>query len=452
MFGTLRYDAQNDDTHFIERTTDPLNGKGEGQRPRYSACDKCRAKKQRCGGRRDGCERCIRTSSECVYSLQGKGRGRRKRNVTKDKVFSIGDSALDAVKPSTANKPQQPAPAEFTQKIEDFEDDTMGSFRPVNTLENDILTPGLIQSDMLPGFDGRTIDDYLDSNYISTLSSQQDFDPDFYFASHCESLESTPVDSLSDISSVFEQAQLLPSPSDFDLNSYVSRSPLSPLHSFSDGLPSPQSTPQARPATPSSKVHLNKDGPATVMQDNCRCLSIMVILLEDLETKARHVDTAALDSILVSQKEALGRCNSVLDCSTCFLRSEYVLLLGMVTERLASLCESTVAKYLDDVTDGTPVRESSADGKHHARENPMDDIKVCLGGYEIETPDERVGLVRMLIVMQLQSLRKFMRKFIEGVATAVASRREGKTQVLKVQAAEQRLARLMQSIRESSKT
>lgn len=45
MFGTLRYDAQNDDTHFIERTTDLLNGKGEGQRPRYSACDKCRAKK-----------------------------------------------------------------------------------------------------------------------------------------------------------------------------------------------------------------------------------------------------------------------------------------------------------------------------------------------------------------------------------------------------------------------
>ena len=45
MFGTLRYDAQNDDTHFIERTTGSLNGKCEGQRPRYSACDKCRAKK-----------------------------------------------------------------------------------------------------------------------------------------------------------------------------------------------------------------------------------------------------------------------------------------------------------------------------------------------------------------------------------------------------------------------
>lgn len=165
----------------------------------------------------------------------------------------------------------------------------------------------------------------------------------------------------------------------------------------------------------------------------------MVLLLEDLETKARHVDTAALDSILVSQKEALGRCNSVLNCPSCFLRSEYILLLGMVTERLVSLCESTVAKYLDDVNDGTPFR------KINARGNPMDDVKVSLGGYEIETPDERVGMVRLLIVMQLQSLRKF----IEGVANAVASRKEGKTQLAKVQAAEQRLAKLIQKIRQS---
>ena len=111
----------------------------------------------------------------------------------------------------------------------------------------------------------------------------------------------------------------------------------------------------------------------------------------------------------------------------------------MVTERLASLCESTVAKYLDDVNDGTPFR------KINARGNPMDDVKVSLGGYEIETPDERMGMVRLLIVMQLQSLRNF----IERVANAVASRKEGKTQVAKVQAAEQRLAKLIQKIRQS---
>lgn len=220
---------------------------------------------------------------------------------------------------------------------------------------------------------------------------------------------------------------------------------MSSLQSYSDGLPSPQSTPQARPATPSSTSQQKKDAPPTAVPGNCQCLSTMVILLEDLENKGRHVGTAALDSILASQKEALGRCNSVLNCSTCFLRAEYILLLGMVTDRLASLCESTVAKYLDDVNDGTAFREPSADGKCYSRGNPMDDVKVVVGGYEIETPDERIGLVRMMIVMQLQTLRKF----IEGVASAVASRREGKTQVLKVQAAEQRLAKLIQRIRQS---
>ena len=66
----------------------------------------------------------------------------------------------------------------------------------LDSLENDFPTSGLMQSDMLPRFDGQSIDDYLDSNYMSTLPGQHDFDPGLYFGSH-ESLDSTPVDSLS---------------------------------------------------------------------------------------------------------------------------------------------------------------------------------------------------------------------------------------------------------------
>ena len=60
----------------------------------------------------------------------------------------------------------------------------MSNFMQVANLENDFPTSGLMQSDMLPGFDGQSIDDYLDSNYMSTLPGQQDFDPGFYFVSH----------------------------------------------------------------------------------------------------------------------------------------------------------------------------------------------------------------------------------------------------------------------------
>ena len=135
-----------------------------------------------------------------MYSLQGKGRGRRRRNATEGKDFSLGDSSLDPAKRSTADKPPQrqtPGPGDTAQIVVDLPNDSMTSFPPVDNLANDFPTSGLMQSDMLPGFDGQSIDDYLDGNFMSTIPTQQDFDPDFYFASHCESLDSTPVESLS---------------------------------------------------------------------------------------------------------------------------------------------------------------------------------------------------------------------------------------------------------------
>lgn len=75
----------------------------------------------------------------------------------------------------------------------------------------------------------------------------------------------------------------------------------------------------------------------------------------------------------------------------------------------------------------------------------MDDVKVCLGSYEVETRDERVSVIRLLIVSQLQSLKKLT----GSVTKAVISRGEGEPQVIKVQAAERRLAELIRSIRRS---
>ena len=77
--------------------------------------------------------------------------------------------------------------------------DSLDSFMAMDGLENDFPTSDLMQSDMLSGFDGHSIDDYLDldSNYMSTMPDQLDFDPGFYFGSHCDSLDSTPAESLS---------------------------------------------------------------------------------------------------------------------------------------------------------------------------------------------------------------------------------------------------------------
>lgn len=75
----------------------------------------------------------------------------------------------------------------------------MTSYLPADKWEKGFATSGPIQGHMPLGFDGQIIDDYLGSDYDSTLPAQHDFDPDFYFASHCESLENTPVDYLSGV-------------------------------------------------------------------------------------------------------------------------------------------------------------------------------------------------------------------------------------------------------------
>ena len=85
----------------------------------------------------------------------------------------------------------------MTQNFDNMTNDTNTSFLPIDELRNDFPTSGLMQSDLLPGFDGQSIDDYLDSTYMSTLPGQHDFDPNFYFGNNCDSFDSTPIDSLS---------------------------------------------------------------------------------------------------------------------------------------------------------------------------------------------------------------------------------------------------------------
>lgn len=136
----------------------------------------------------------------------------------------------------------------------------------------------------------------------------------------------------------------------------------------------------------------------------CECLRTIEVLFEELERKKHTIDPAALDSILASQKKALVRCNSVLSCSTCAARSEYILLLGLITERLATLCESTVSLYLKEVQRRSSFRTSS-NGKHHSRTSSEETNKVFLGRYEIESPEEWSSLIRVLIVIQIRNLR-----------------------------------------------
>lgn len=249
--------------------------------------------------------------------------------------------------------------------------------------------------------------------------------------------------------SLVDQPALVKTPQEFSLDSFLSTPP-----GF-DGLTNIPATPREAfnliaQASVNREDHQNPKSvypnQANQPHTRCQCLNTVAVLLEELEAKSKLVDPAALDSILASQKEALGRCNSVLSCTTCFPKPEYILLLGMVTERLACLCEATVTKYLEEAAQrqSNSVTEAS-NGRHHSRTSSAGSggAKVFLGSYEIESPEEYNGVIRFLIALQLQSLRKF----IEGMKKAAGTGPSCASQLPKVQAAEKRVAKLIQKIR-----
>lgn len=174
----------------------------------------------------------------------------------------------------------------------------------------------------------------------------------------------------------------------------------------------------------------------------CQCLWTIEVSLEELERKQHIVDPAALDSILALQKKALAGGYSVLDCSTCVSRSEYVLLLGLTTERLVTLCESAVSMYLEEVQRRSSSR-TSPDRKYQSRTSSGESIKTFLGRYEIESLEEWSSLMRVLIVIQLRNLLTLL----AGIKKAALSG-TNVTRLPMVQATERRIGVLIQKVRQ----
>ena len=248
-----------------------------------------------------------------------------------------------------------------------------------------------------------------------------------------------------------------------DVNT-LSKAPVSPAFSIDSFLASP-SLPSGQPSFDKTSSGLEnfslstlaraQDGAEStlgnVLKDSstadespnrCQCLLTIEVSLEELEEKKHIVDPAALDSILTSQRKALAGGSSVLGCSTCIARSEYVLLLGLTTERLVSLCESAVSLYLEEVQRRSSSR-ISPDGKYQSRTSSGESKQFFLGRYAVESLEEWSSLIRVLIVLHLRNLLTLL----AGIKKAAVSG-TNVTQLPMVQATERRVGNLIQKLRQ----
>ncbi|MCJ1269634.1 hypothetical protein MMC22_009526 [Lobaria immixta] len=460
MFGTLRYDKQSSNPDFIERSNGAQFAQMGSRGLQHSACNVCRSKKLKCNGRKSGCDRCKATKSTCEYSTNGDGRGARRQKraggrennkrappenlvpATSPKPQSTVDKPTEAVSPTRENSTQVsnredanmcnlPSPLSTTQA---FDEDT------------DAMFSDQIFFDLLPDAGPEELDGFSAATGFQFHMEAENL-PDFEFNSLLNEndialLESNPCD-MASLAEANPQPFFLPSPpeppnSPLQLNSPPTQQPVhqtiveefSPLGRRHSKYPSQVPYEEKISLSPSHA------------QGRCQCLQVMVSRLEELENRKNTIDSNALDSVLVTHKEALSNCSTMLQCTHCSPRSENMMLLALVCEKLVALSEKLVNKYLQQAK---PAQSPGASRKQSINIGACDELarniqsaQICYGAYNVDAGLGFQYVTRILILLELRSLKSFMADMKSTASSAIRG-----AQLAVLQAAQRRLSNII---------
>jgi hypothetical protein len=134
---------------------------------------------------------------------------------------------------------------------------------------------------------------------------------------------------------------------------------------------------------------------------SCSCLASAVFLLDKLQSShhERGPGEQGLDSILSVYQEVLSLCKGMINCDACRGKSENMMVLSMVIERLAILCGEAIDAFIAQREANDP----------EALPIPVAMIQkqnLALGGYEIEGGDYEV-MMGVLVTRRLSELESF---------------------------------------------
>jgi hypothetical protein len=162
---------------------------------------------------------------------------------------------------------------------------------------------------------------------------------------------------------------------------------------------------------------------------SCGCLRFKVTMLEELGSQTVG---EAFDEVLSMHKSYLARCRSALCCNTCMAKSESVMLLVLVYERLVEFCSSMVGVCLKI---HRPSSMSGSAGSYGAR-------RVSVGRYQIDCDEELRSVMMALTIYQVNVLGKQLLK-IRKPASVTLQRQ----QLSKVLLCERKMVALMRRLK-----
>lgn len=169
-----------------------------------------------------------------------------------------------------------------------------------------------------------------------------------------------------------------------------------------DLLPTPRLTHILAPTVSTIRSYEDIADIAMGEQSSCSCVNSAVFLLDELESPHHEGDAGeqGLDSILSIYQEVIFLCKRMINCDSCRGKSENMMILSMVLERLAILCGEVIDAFIAQ-------REANGPEAPPIPVAMLEKQPLALGEYEIEGGDYEV-MMGVLVTRRLLELESFL--------------------------------------------
>lgn len=184
-------------------------------------------------------------------------------------------------------------------------------------------------------------------------------------------------------------------------------------------------------------------------------MKTITTILERLGEMIHSNRYQSVDAIMEVHRRVVGWCRVPVQCALCTKRAENMMLLAVICEKLANLCEQAAQIYnlQEEGWSSSPDQNSSLQrqSQTHALRSPnpepsesrlflidhpqpLAQSTLYLGNYRVETQEDYMYLMRLTLVLQLRNLSRL----ITRIKTVTSSSLK-KAPFFMLQAAEGRL-------------
>ncbi|KAI1198373.1 hypothetical protein F5X97DRAFT_323525 [Nemania serpens] len=139
-------------------------------------------------------------------------------------------------------------------------------------------------------------------------------------------------------------------------------------------------------------------------EEPCQCFQSVVYLFQEIHSGAIDLSAKDLGAWLSSYKEALRCCEALLMCSLCRVKAEYMLILGLLADRLIIMCDEAISAYLS-------TWAGNANGEINLNSAKDGAWVVYVDNFEINSLLEWRTLISTLLTIQLRRLDALMAQF-----------------------------------------